>query len=156
MSSPTQERIAILTFRLGEQQYALPVTDVVEVGAMVELTTLPDASPVLLGIANRHGNALPILDLRQCFGLPPLQIATSTLFIMVEYIGQAVGLVVDEVYQVRYVQPEQFTTTPGAGRFVKTIINDGTDLIQLISLAPLLDQLNGSEWRGHKSKEGEE
>lgn len=102
MSDTSAQHLPVLSFRLGEQRYALMIEDVVEVAAMVALAPVPDAPPHLLGVANRHGEVLPMLDLRLMFGLVPQPIEAATLFIVVQYEGQITGLVVDEINQVEY------------------------------------------------------
>ena len=61
MNASKKEVIAILTFRLAEQFYALPIMNVLEVAAMMTLSTMPDSHPAIIGMANRQGEALPII-----------------------------------------------------------------------------------------------
>lgn len=129
---------ALLTFRLGTQDYALPIEVVVEVAAMVALTTVPNAPSALLGIASRHGDVLPMLDLRQIIGLTPHIITTNSLFIVVELGTQRAGLVVDEVYQVKYWQQASVNLARGAGQYIEYIISEGADVLQIMALAPVL------------------
>lgn len=98
--------VSVLTFRLDRQEYALPVDEVVEVAALMELTRIADSVPELLGIANRHGTALPVLDLRRVLDAPLAPLDATTLFIVGSHDGQMVGLVVDEVQQVEYIPAE--------------------------------------------------
>jgi purine-binding chemotaxis protein CheW len=131
--------IPVLAFRLADQFYALPISCVVEVAAMVALTQLPDAPPVILGLANRHGEVLPILDLRIAFGLPAEPIGLSTLFIVCELDHLRAGFVIDEVFQVRYIAPEMLRDAHGAGRLVKQYASDGNEVYQVIQLRYLFE-----------------
>lgn len=128
--------LPILTFRLEDQTYALAIGDVVEVAVMVELIHLPGAPDEFLGMANRHGEALPMLDLRRIFGFAPRPLSTATLFVVAEEGEQRVGLVVDEVHQVEYVPFSHLreTTNP----YIHRVISHKSGLIQMIALAPLL------------------
>lgn len=134
----TQAKLVLLAFRLGTQQYALSIDVVVEVASMVALTTVPNAPPALMGIASRHGEVLPVLDLRQVIGLPPHTVTANSLFIVVELRGQRVGLVVDEVYQVKYWQWERVHLAQGAGPYIQYIVSEGSDVLQIMALEPLL------------------
>ena len=60
MTTMTHDEVLhpVLTFRLATQQYGLPIDQVLEVAAMVALTTVPDAPPEMMGLANRHGEVL--------------------------------------------------------------------------------------------------
>jgi chemotaxis signal transduction protein len=130
--------VAHLIFRLGPQHYALSIEQVVEVAAMVELVKTPDVDEVFLGIANRHGEALPMLDLRPVFRQSAPIIDTSTLFIVAHLSGQYVGLVVDEVLRIDYFDTHQLPRHLIRDRFVQGVITRGEQLIQLITLPSLL------------------
>lgn len=128
----------VLTFRLATQHYALSVNQVLEVAAMVELTTVPDAPPEMLGIANRHGEVLPVIDLRETFKLPTKPITVSTLFIVADVKNKYIGLVVDEIFQVKYIREGALKPTHGAGQYITHIVGDGESLFQLLNVTPLL------------------
>lgn len=128
----------VLTFRLVNQHYAIEVEQVLEVAAMVTLTTLPDAPPEVLGIANRHGEVLPIIDLRKVFRLPAAEITVATLFIVAESHDKRIGLVVDEVFQVKYIMEEALKPTHSSGKYITHLVSDGESLFQLIDANPLL------------------
>lgn len=127
----------VLTFRVATQRCALPVEQVLEVMAMVELTPLPDAPPAFLGLANRHGEVLPMLDMRRVFGHDALTITLSTQFIVAQQAERRVGLVVDEVYRVHYLNESRVRSAQG-GRYITRIASDGETLWQILALQPLL------------------
>lgn len=139
------ERMAYLTFYLGQQGYAIPIEQVVEVAAMVELSTMPDTPSALLGVANRHGAVLPMLDLRQVFGKAVTPISPATLFIVAALGDQLVGLVVDEVHQVEYLQADKAASKIGSQRYVDQIISRQDRLIQVVALAAVLDDFLSRE-----------
>ncbi len=132
----------MLSFRLGEQVYALPITHVVEVAAMVAHQPVMSADPALIGMVNRHGSALLLLDLRQVMGKPTPPITAQTLFIVAtDSHGSAdtsplIGLVVDAVIQVIY------TTAPAALpdglAYIHGVVSHDGELIQVVNVQPLL------------------
>jgi purine-binding chemotaxis protein CheW len=134
MTTITTANNAFLTFRLAQQEYALPIDDVVEVAVMVEITRLAGAPPVMLGVVNRHGTPVPLLDLRLILEQPAAAINISTLFIVAQHQGKWVGLVVDEVLQVEYAAPSAMGNT----RYIERIISQDRRLIQVISLEAVL------------------
>lgn len=147
MNSPgpvnTKGDLPVLTFTLGEQYYALLVDDVIEVASMVELVQVADSRPEVLGIANRHGAALPILDLRILMGQKAKPIDPSTLFIVVKNRDTLFGLVVDEVQQVEYFPAEEMKKSTVSGQYIRGIISNRQRLIQVIAFAPLLSPYMG-------------
>ena len=54
----------LVTFRLGEREYATPLSDVREVVRLEGLADLPGMEPPLAGVLDLRGTALPVLDLR--------------------------------------------------------------------------------------------
>jgi purine-binding chemotaxis protein CheW len=127
-----------LIFKLGDQHYALMIEHVLEVAAMVELVTTPDVDAVFLGIANRHGEPLPMLDLRPVFQQSDACIDTSTLFIVAWLGDQRVGLVVDEVLRIEYLDTTRMPRYTGSDRFVDGVLTYGEHLIQFVALPSLL------------------
>jgi purine-binding chemotaxis protein CheW len=55
----------LVTFRLGEREYATPLSDVREVVRLEGLTDLPGMVAPLAGVLDLRGSALPVLDLRR-------------------------------------------------------------------------------------------
>jgi purine-binding chemotaxis protein CheW len=127
-----------LIFRLGTQQYALPIDQVVEVAAMVELVQTPEVNAEFLGLANRHGRVVPILDLRPIFGHTASAIDMTTLFIVAQLGSQMVGLVVDEVRQIVYVTPEQVAPASRRETYIQGVLTLAMRLIQVIALEAVL------------------
>ena len=136
------DRLPHLIFSLGNQIYALPITQVIEVAAMVELTQTPGSNQEFLGVANRHGSVLPILDLRPVFRQASSRIDVSTLFIVATTGDREVGLVVDEVLRIEHFEPEQIAQRQSSHEaHIQSIVSHNKQLIQVIDLRNLLAQL---------------
>lgn len=136
MSEQGGSRMPFLVLRLGDQLYALAIDDVIEVSALVEMQSVASEQPALLGIVNRRGAPLPLLDLRMIFGKPADTLDASTLFVVVQCRGQQTGLVVDEVRQVIYAS--QISAPPQGLRFVGGLVSTEMGLLQLIRVMPLV------------------
>lgn len=132
--------IPILTFTVAERTYALPVADVLEVAAMVELLPMAQSLPEIMGLVNRHGSIIPLLDMRVILGQPSSIIHIRTFFIVVQMDGIITGLVVDHIEQVKYIPEDAFQAVPG-NVLVQTIVNDAGVIVQMVSLTPLLTRL---------------
>lgn len=142
MMSPSQ--IIALTFQLGDHVYALALDHVVEVNAMVELATIPDSPTEILGMANRHGELIPIIDLRPIFGLSPLPVGLNTLFIVVQYEATLFGLVVDDVHRVEYFPAKQIQRTDGWGTYIEAMMSYQGGTMQFIALPALMARYAGT------------
>jgi purine-binding chemotaxis protein CheW len=130
----TEELAPYLTFSIGAQHYGLPIEQLVEVAAMVELVKTPDVNDRFIGLANRRGEVLPMLDLRAVFGEAAATIDISTLFIVGRAAGQMVGLVVDAIYHVEYLAGRSMNTAGNAADFIAQVITHDERLIQVVAL----------------------
>lgn len=139
MNPVETQQTACLIFLLHQQYYALTIQQVVEVAAMVELVATPGTDEIFLGAANRHGEVLPMLDLRPIFRQPAAPIDMATLFIVAQVDGQQVGLVVDEVQRIEYFESGQIRPASSREVLVQGMVPYGENLIQIIALASLLE-----------------
>ena len=133
----------LLIFLLSNKKFALNLSDVVRVIPSVEITHLPNAPQVVLGIIQLQKQIIPIVNIRLRFQLPPREISLSDHIIIAKTSRRTVGLLVDSVYEVtgfdkhRVVPAEKILP---ALRYIHGIIqlDDGlviiNDLDQFLSL----------------------
>ena len=65
----TGELQQFISFSVGEEEYGLELLRVKEVIRVREITWLPKAPSFVKGIINLRGDVIPIIDLRDKFGL---------------------------------------------------------------------------------------
>jgi len=92
--------LQLVTFRLGEEEYAFDILSVREIKRMMEITRVPRSPDFIEGVVNLRGNVIPILDLRKRFGLPPREPDPETRIIVSEVDRRVVGFIVDTVTEV--------------------------------------------------------
>jgi len=61
---PLDGLTGLVTFRLGQREYATPLRAIREVVRLAGLADLPGMTPPLAGVLELRGTALPVLDLR--------------------------------------------------------------------------------------------
>jgi pantothenate kinase/chemotaxis signal transduction protein len=90
----------LLHVEVDGHRWGLPLDSVVEIHPAVQLAPLPDAPDVVVGLLNRRGHALPVLDLRRRLGLPmrPLQVEDRLVVLHVD--DRDVALLVDAALDV--------------------------------------------------------
>ncbi|MFH0735981.1 MAG: chemotaxis protein CheW [bacterium] len=97
----------IVLFGLDEPRYALYLSAVKCVVQAVEITPLPKAPKIVLGVINFHGQIIPVIDIRKLFHLAPLEINLEDQFIIAQTTKRLVVLVVnsvDDVYDLDHFQ----------------------------------------------------
>ncbi len=90
----------ILVFTIEEQRYALLISSVERIVRAVEITPLPKAPEIILGLINVRGRVIPVVNTRRRFGRPDREIELSDRFILANTSERTVSLVVDEVGDV--------------------------------------------------------
>lgn len=94
------ETIRIVVFRLDEQRYALSLAAVERIVRAVEVTLLPNAPSIVLGVIDVEGRILPVLNIRRRFRLPEREIRPVDQFLIAQTVRRTVALVIDEAQGV--------------------------------------------------------
>jgi purine-binding chemotaxis protein CheW len=105
-----------MTFRLGNELFALNVAQVREVLEVTQITKVPTAPEYMRGVVNVRGQAIPVVDLRLRFGLPELGDSVHTRIIVMELDldGEAtvLGGIADSVHEVIEIEPANINPPP--------------------------------------------
>jgi purine-binding chemotaxis protein CheW len=101
----------VVVFRLGPQQFAIPVMQVGQVFPVAEIGPLSDARAPVRGAVDVRGNVTPVVDLgrRIADAWTPLQLEQQ--FIFVRGPERNLVLLADEVEGVRSVPDDAFAST---------------------------------------------
>lgn len=113
-----------LTFRLASEEYGLEILKVQEIISLLEVTHIPQVPKFVRGVINLRGKIIPIVDLRLKFGMPGKEDSDRTSIIVVGlsrlFNNLIMGIVVDEVSEVRDIAEGQIEPAPSFGAKVKT------------------------------------
>ncbi len=101
-----------LTFNLAGELYALPIQPINDIIEMQEYTEVPRTADYVRGVINLRGTVIPVIDLREKFGLETKEYDDKTCIIVVEIDGMQTGLVVDRVSEVLEFGDEQIDPSP--------------------------------------------
>jgi len=108
-----RERIETwVTFALGGETYALPVSHVLEILRVAGITRVPHAPPVIRGVTNMRGKVLPVVDLRARLGLEAAETTAQSRILVVASRGRLLGLLVDAVQQVERIDLQTVQAPP--------------------------------------------
>jgi len=105
-----------ITFKLGDELFAIPVAQVREVLDLTEITRVPTAPEYMRGVVNVRGSAIPVVDLRLKFGLPPAADSVNTRIVVLEMdLDGETTVVADSVHTVIELEPEDINEPPRLG-----------------------------------------
>jgi len=118
-----------LSFRLADQEYGLDILKVQEINRNLAATRIPRAAGHVRGVINLRGRIVPVIDLRRRFALPPRPDDGRTCNIVVRVEREegtvTMGLVVDEVTEVRAVPRDRLSPPPELGSEVDASLITG-------------------------------
>lgn len=101
-----------LSFRLGNEEYAIDILKVQEIRGYEASTRMVGTAAFVKGVLNLRGDIVPIFDLRMKFGMPDAHYNAMTVTVILKLNARAVGVVVDAVCDVVDLQPEQIKPAP--------------------------------------------
>ena len=107
-----------MTFKLADEEYGLEILKVREIIGLMDITRVPRTPEHVRGVINLRGKVIPVVDLRQKFGMPPCEATDQTVIIVVQYaFGDrtlTMGILVDQVLEVRQIQADAIEPPPPA------------------------------------------
>lgn len=108
-----------LTFRLGDECYAIPILKIREIIGMMAITKIPRLPKFIKGVINLRGKIIPVVDLRIKFGLEEKPYDERTSIIVMEIQTQNTtkvnGVVVDTVQEVMDIPDSSIEPPPQYG-----------------------------------------
>ena len=132
-------------FRVGDSEYVLPASDVVQMETFEGATRVPGAAPHVIGLVQLRGRVVPVIDLRLRFGLPATPPTLDSRVVVVERGGRSVGLLTDAAREVIHLDeaalqaPPEILTAKGDG-FVQSVARAGERLVMLIDFQKVVGE----------------
>ena len=135
-----------LLFGLGEDRYALPAAQIVEVIPFLHLKKLPQAPLGVAGVFDYHGTPVPAIDLSQLAVGKPAARSLSTRIILVQYPGSRatshiLGVIAERATETLRRAPQEFVPSGvvhHGAPYLGPVASDPRGQIQWIDVAKLL------------------
>ena len=112
-----------LTFRIGKDEFAVPLLRVREVVAYDEPTRVPGVPDCFRGVINLRGQVVPIVDIAAKLSttMAPISRRTCLVIIDVAWDGEStlLGVIVDEMVDVVDLHPGEIETVPSLGTRIR-------------------------------------
>lgn len=123
-----------LVFTLGGGRYGLYLSAVHRVVRAVEITPLPQAPAIVLGVVNVQGRIIPVINLRRRFRLPERETVPTDQMVIAQTARRRVALIVDAVSDVLQCPEENIVeaaTVLADVEYIEGLVkrNDGLILI---------------------------
>jgi purine-binding chemotaxis protein CheW len=115
-SADLKDESQLVTFLLNEEEFGFDIMSVQEIIRLPKLAKVPRTPAYVDGIANLRGVVLPVIDMRNRFGMEREQETDRTRVLVVDINGVKTGLRVDRVKQVTRVLRSEIEAPPAAIR----------------------------------------
>jgi purine-binding chemotaxis protein CheW len=113
-----------LTFRLGEEVFALDIAQVREVLDYPQITRVPRMPGFVRGVTNLRGAVVPVVDMHLKFGMQATERTVNSCVIIfeVDLAGErtVLGALADSVQEVIDLAPGQIEPAPRIGASLST------------------------------------
>lgn len=124
-----QEIDSFISFKLGEEYFAISVSQVLNILQLVQITKVPTAPDYMKGVINLRGTVLPIIDIRMKFGMDPIQYQRDTVILVLNVVIENervdAGILVDSVKEVFEIKKDEIMPPPGIGSKYKSKFIEG-------------------------------
>ncbi|WP_054029683.1 chemotaxis protein CheW [Desulfatitalea tepidiphila] len=108
-----------LTFRLGEEMFALDVSQVREILDVTTITKVPRSPAFMRGVINVRGSVVPVVDLSLKFGMKKIERTLDTRIVVMEISLEGeitvIGALADAVHNVMEMEASQIEAAPKIG-----------------------------------------
>ena len=136
----SQQESIFLVFRLGDDEFGLPIDTVVEVAQVPEhITRVPKTPKFLEGVVNLRGEVLPVVDQRRRFDLPGLDNTEGRKLVVIKTERHRAGLIVDSVSDVLRTHEENIEPPPQLTDIVSRLVRGVINLEKAGRIVLLLD-----------------
>ncbi|MGM0598975.1 MAG: chemotaxis protein CheW [Candidatus Rifleibacteriota bacterium] len=139
-----RHEIQVVGFYIGEDEYAVNISKVREISAMIDIRKVPKSPPFVEGVINLRGEIVPIIDLRKRFDLEINKNLQSAKILIVELGKNQVGMIVDNVSEVMKFFQDEIEKTPPmfsasiGSQYIQGVAKLNEKLIILLDVEKLL------------------
>jgi purine-binding chemotaxis protein CheW len=110
-----------LSFNLDKEEYGVEILRVREIIGVLDITPLPQSESYVKGVVNLRGKIIPVIELRNKFGMESIEYDEETCIVVVEISDTEsdeqteIGLIVDSVHEVKNIAKSQIEPAPKFG-----------------------------------------
>lgn len=101
-----------LTFWTDHQLFGIPISDVVQIIGIQEITPIPEFPNYAKGVIDLRGSIIPVIDVRIRFGKKEAEYDERTCIIVTNIENAHIGFIVDAVDEVTDIDDDAISPPP--------------------------------------------
>jgi purine-binding chemotaxis protein CheW len=135
-----QDAVNFLVFRLGRDEFALPIEAVDEVAQVpAQITRMPKTPRFLEGVINLRGSVVPVIDQRRRFDMPKREQSEGRRLVVVRTQRYRAALIVDSVSDVLRIAADTVEPPPELTEDIARLVHGVINLEQSGRIVLVLD-----------------
>lgn len=133
----------VLSFKIMDQEYALPVENIESVVDKTDVTPVPNSKYFVVGLINLRGRIVPIIELTKILGMQIPDEHDYQNILILKMNEEEIGMYVDEVENVLSIDPDKLEKLQSKDSVysdkVKGVIKIENRLIVYLDLESILE-----------------
>lgn len=133
----------LVTFGLGSEEFGVDIMLVQEIIRIPPITRVPKAPSFVEGVINLRGNVIPVVSLRNRFGMEPAEETDLSRIIVLEVDSKVFGIRVDAVTEVLRLEDDAIEPPPSVAmgvdsHYIRGVGKIGDRLLILLDLEHIM------------------
>jgi purine-binding chemotaxis protein CheW len=151
-AATNSHQILVTTFMVSGSLFGMDTSMVQEIVRLTTVTPVHHAASCVVGVMNLRGHISTVIDLSARLGLGHVELSGDKRIIIVEWLGERVGLVVDTMADVLSVDTEAIGPAPENVRSAQShrmlgVFRNGDRIVAILDLNKVL-LLDGENEKG--------
>ncbi|WP_407307306.1 chemotaxis protein CheW [Desulfosporosinus sp. SB140] len=135
----------LVTFSLGSEEFGVNIMLVQEIIRIPPITRVPKAPSYVEGVINLRGNVIPVVSLRNRFGMDRVEETDLSRIIVLQVDSKVFGIRVDGVTEVLRLDSESIEPPPPVAlgmdsQFIRGVGKIGDRLLILLELEHIMGE----------------
>jgi purine-binding chemotaxis protein CheW len=141
--------VQVILFELGDEEFAIEASSVLQVGVLREFTPLPGAAAPLFGVTHWRGAVLTILDLREALGVHARGVTDLGRIIVVDGPDRLFGVLADAVSEMMEIDTQRIMALPAEDAARASLLRGVTaEGVLVVDTQALLERFGTTTRRG--------
>ncbi len=135
-----------LTFRIGDESYAIDTAQIAEILPLLRITGMPQAPAGVAGLINYRGRSVRVIDLSALMLGEPAQPHISTRLILVRHEEHLLGLIAEQATETMRREAGSFADSGVANEiapYLGPVTQEGDRLIRRLEVRKLPAAVSG-------------
>lgn len=139
----SERQVLAITFLVSGSLFGMDTSVVQEVVRLTTITPIHHAASCVVGVMNLRGHISTVMDLSARLGLGPVDLTGEKRIIIVEWMGERIGLVVDQMQDVLSVDRDSMGAAPENVRAAQShrmtgVFRSGDRIVAMLDLDKVL------------------